>query len=195
MEMTWAAEYAKEIVSVGAVILGFALNHFLRPRAKLVYSIGHAFTFLIDQPLLDQEGKQIAPKQSVNTASIIVKNEGVASATDVEVTFNWKPGVMNVWPARHYEEVNSASDRHTVKFCSLAPKESVGIELFAINAPLPGITAVRSEQSSGVAKDMAMMPVHSNTKLALFGALILLGAVAAIYLSITAIQWLARIPY
>ncbi len=194
MSSDWLTAYAKEIISVVTVFIAFALNHIFRPRARLVYAVGHDFTFLVDQPLLDAAGQQIAPRQTVHTQSIIVRNEGVVSATGVEVTLNWRPFVMNVWPARSYSETESAHSRWTVRFASLAPKESFNIELFSLNTQVPAPTSVRSEECVAVPKHMAIMPVQPPWKIILFLVLSLLGGMTAVYLLITAIQIIARLP-
>ena len=89
-------------------------------------------------------------------------NTALTAAKNVEVTFNWKPAFLNVWPARHYSTKDSAHNRHTLALDSLAPGESFGIELLAIAADLPVITALRCDESEG--KLVAMQPQQAVGK-------------------------------
>lgn len=154
--LTLLQTYSKEIAAVLAVLIGFALNQGLRPKAKIVYGTRNAFTFIVDEPLFSPEGQKLLDKQTVQTASIAIKNAGRDTAENVEVSFNWKPHFLNVWPARHFEEQTSPLGRHSIVFPSLAPKETVQMEVMAINAQLPMITALRSDQSVG--SEVQLMP-------------------------------------
>lgn len=177
-----AQTYSKELAAIAAVLLAFGLNRIFRPRAKLIYSIRHAFTFLVERPLLDGDGKQLAPRQVVNTASIFISNVGIEPAKGLEVTFNWEPQFFNTWPARHYQSKPSANGRYTVSFESLAPQEVVGLELLAINAELPAIANIRSEQSVGIQVAMVPQPIHPRWKIMLVTSLMGLGLGAIGYL-------------
>lgn len=112
-----------EVTSVAVVVLGFALNRMFRMKAKLLYSVRHSSTLLVEEPLLDKDGKKVADRQAVRTASIIVENAGLLPAKAVEITFNWKPPVFNVIPARAFQTEDSAFARFSTKFDSLAPGE------------------------------------------------------------------------
>ncbi len=141
--------YSKETAAITAVVLAFLLNRVFRLRPRIIYGVRHSFDHLVDQPRLNDSGQQIQAKQIVPTASVIMNNIGLQTAKNVELTFNFRPQFWNVWPARHFIETQSPQDRFTLSFESLAPKETVGIEIFAINAELPIITAVRCDECSG----------------------------------------------
>jgi hypothetical protein len=186
-----AQTYSKELAALGAVLITWALNRYARPRARLLYSVRHAFTYLVEEPLKDPEGKVLAERQAIHTASIVINNDGRDTAKNVEIVFNWKPMFMNVWPARHFEEKSSAHNRHSLFFASLAPKEAINVEIISINAGLPGMVTVRSDEVTAQERGMLLQPVHPNWKLVLFSYFILAGIAASGYLIALLIQIIA----
>lgn len=182
------AEYQVQIWSLGTVIFSALVARLLRLRPKLFYSIGHSTNLLVDQPLLDPQGVQISPRQLVRTASITISNGGLQPAKNVEVTFNWRPPILNISPARAFSNIDSPFDRYSVRFDSLAPHEQITLEIMSINAELPLMTSVRSEDC--VAKMINMTPqrVWPNWFNISVGILLLLGMTTAIYLVIAIVQ-------
>lgn len=152
--LKFAQSYAKELSGLAFVIIAWSLNRYARARAKLVYSIQHAATTLVEEPLKDADGKQLAPRQHIHTASVAITNVGLETANNIEVVFNWKPMFFNIWPVRHYEERQAAHDSYSLLFASLAPNEAVNINLVAINVGLPGLATVRSDEVMGIQKHM-----------------------------------------
>ena len=68
--------YGKEIVALIVPFVTWALNTFFKQKAKLQLASPHTFTFLVQQPLFDSQGKQISPTQTVKTRSLMVMNAG-----------------------------------------------------------------------------------------------------------------------
>jgi hypothetical protein len=155
-EMTFIETYGKEIVAIAVPLLTWALNTFFKAKAKLLLASPHTFTFLVQQPLVDDGGKQISPTQAVKTRSLMVRNAGRETATKLEWVFNWKPLCINIWPSRHFDEHVQPDGRYVMIFPSLAPGEYLGCELFSINGDLPNLVTVRSDQC--VAQTIAMYP-------------------------------------
>jgi hypothetical protein len=89
--MTFGETYGKEIVALLVPLVTWAMNTFFRARARLLWASPHTFTFLVQQPLLDAQGNQVSPSQTVHTRSLIVWNAGKDTATNVESVFNWEP--------------------------------------------------------------------------------------------------------
>ena len=188
--MDFLETYGKEIVSVIVPFIGWVLNTVYKTRAKLLLSSPHNFTFLIQEPPFNPEGVQVAPNQTVQTSSIILRNAGRETATNVELVFNWKPPFINFWPSRHYTEHIEPDNRYSLIFESLAPNETVGCEMFSINAPLPMIIVARSDQCVAKNIEMYPMPIFKpwQNRLALFFMLAGLGV--TIYLVIYLLQFL-----
>lgn len=185
------APYQTQIWSLLVVVFGATVNRVMRLRPKLQYSVRHASNILVDEPLLDADGKQIRPRQIVRTASIVVENSGLQAARNVEVAFNWKPPILNVLPARAYTETSSPFDRYSIKFDSFAPGEQVTIDIMSINADLPIMTAVRSDDVQGQSISMEPQRVYPPVVRNTFAGLLMLGAASAVYLLITGIQFVA----
>ena len=102
--MSWAQTYAKEIISILIPFIAWTLNTLSKGKTRLQTAHTHVFTFLVQEPLINQQGVTVAATQVVHTKSIIVRNVGRETATKVELVFNWKPMYLNIWPVRHFEE-------------------------------------------------------------------------------------------
>lgn len=179
------------LLSVGSVLLSAIIARYYRLRAKLRYSVGHAATLVVDQPLIDKDGKEISEHQIVRTASITLENAGLKPARASEITFNWKPMVMDISPARSYTEAFSPSGRYSLKFESLAPNERVTIEIIAINGELPLMTSVRSDECEGKMIKMAPQRVWPSWYLNILVGIFLLGLSTAVYLFASLLQLIA----
>jgi hypothetical protein len=190
--LQFIAEHQTQLWSLGTVIFGALVTRLLRLKAKLLYSVDHSTNMLVDQPLLDQAGTQISPNQIVRTASVTVQNTGLIAAKGVEVTFNWKPAILNLLPARAFNEANSAFNRYSLKFDSFAPGERVTIDIMSLNAELPIITSVRSDDCVGKLITMTAQRVWPQWYLSIVTAILLLGALTFVYLTISLVQFFAR---
>ena len=72
--MTFLETYGKEIVSLLVPIIAWVLNNLFKAKAKLHVALPHKFTFLVQQPRLDEQGNTITPTQTVHTNSFIIRN-------------------------------------------------------------------------------------------------------------------------
>jgi hypothetical protein len=59
------APYSKEVIALIAPLIGALVARTIQPKAKLAHSIRHAFTYLIQEPVKDADGKVIAPSQLI----------------------------------------------------------------------------------------------------------------------------------
>lgn len=194
--MTFLETYGKEIVSLLVPVVAWVLNSFFKAKARLQVALPHQFTFLVQQPLIDPEGHEVSPTQTVKTNSFIIRNAGRESATKVELVFNWKPMCLNLWPVRHYEEHVESDRRYVLIFDSLAPGEVLGVEVLTVNGDLPNLVTVRSAQCIAQNINMYPQPVVSNTVRFVATTLIALGLAAAVYLVILLVQFLVlRTPF
>lgn len=183
--------YSKEIVAMLVPILTWFLNRILQPKSKLAWSIPHSFTFLIQEPRVDENGKQIAPSQTIKTGSILIKNIGKTTLDNVEVVFNWKP-ILNIWPIRHFEEKLEVDNRYVMIFDTLSINESIQIEVIEreTNKDLPQLLTVRSKQCTAMNIQMAPQQVVETWKINLAKMLLLIGIGASVYFVIILIQLL-----
>ncbi|WP_213740937.1 hypothetical protein [Bradyrhizobium sp. dw_411] len=153
-------DHLREIVSVVVPFIAWMLTRYFSSRPRLVRSTRHAFTYLINEPLHDAAGNLINPSQLVNVASLHIVNAGSLAAKNVEIVFNWQPQYFNVWPSRHYETKTAPDRRFSIIFANLPPKDVIGFELLSINAPLPEMVTVTSEQVTGTSRTLALQPVY-----------------------------------
>lgn len=188
--MSFFQTYAKEIVSLLVPFTAWALARFLKPKAKLILASPHSFTFLVQEPRRDPQGNVLSPTQTARTASYLLKNTGTEPATKVEFVFNWKPLCINIWPSRHITEHIEPDNRYVVILESLAPNEFVGFELLSVNAELPNLVTVRSEQCVAKYVEMYPQPVVKPWLGRLAATLMLAGAGLALYLLILLLQFL-----
>lgn len=169
------------MVVVGA-ILSWGLARFFRLRPKLIYNIRHAFTYLLELPVPGPDGQQVISKQSIQTASVAIRNEGSEAAHNVEISFNWKPQHYNIWPQRPATEVPFQNDRFALKFDSLAPGEECNIELLAANFAIPAITSLRSDETQGRIVQMETIRLLPAPVKFAIGALLCVGFATLFYL-------------
>lgn len=188
--------YGKEIISLLVPFIAWTLNTLFRSKARLLIARPHAFTFLVQQPLLDQDGKQISPTQTMHTSSLFLSNAGREAATKVEVVFNWKPLCINLWPARHYDERIESDGRFSIILNSLSPRENVGIEMFTVNNEMPVLIVARCDQCVAQFTNMVPQPIVEAWKRRVAIFLVFAGLAISIYTAIFVIQFLVlKTPY
>lgn len=180
--------YGKELVALCIPLITWMLNTFFRAKAKLLLASPHTFTFLVQQPRVDQNGNQISPTQTVHTRSLMLWNSGREVATKVEWVFNWKPLCINVWPPRHFEEHTESDNRYVMIFDSVAPNEHLGCEIFSINSDLPNLLTVRSDQCVAQTINMFPQPVMPNWQRRISILLTLAGLALVVYALLAGLQ-------
>jgi len=188
--MNFLETYGKEIVALLIPLITYALNTFFKAKARLLWASPHTFTFLVPEPLVDKDGKQTSPTQTVHTISHMIKNDGKETATNVELLFNWKPQFINVWPPRHFNERIELDGRYTLLFKSLIPNENLGCELLAVNNDLPSLLIVRCDQCVAQTITMYPQPVIKNWQRRIGIVLALAGFALVVYLTIVLLQFL-----
>jgi hypothetical protein len=188
--MSFIQTYAKEIVSLVVPFITWVLGRFFKAKAKLVLANPHSFTFLVQEPRRDAEGNVLSPNQTAHTISYLVKNAGSEPAKQLEFVFNWKPLCINIWPSRHIDEHIESDGRYVIMLESLAPNEFVGFELLAVNAELPNLVTVRSEQCMARYVEMYPQPVVKPWVARLAVALMFAGVGLVIYLVLLLLQFL-----
>ena len=194
--MNFLQMYGKEIVSLLVPFLAWLLNTAFKARAKLQLAKPHSFTFLVQQPLIDTDGKTISSTQTVHTSSFVLINIGKETATKIELVFNWKPECINTWPARHYESRTEQDNRFTMLFESLSPRETLGFELFSINRELPDLVTARSDQCIAQSITMYPQPVVQSWKRRIAAFLVFAGIFSLVYVLIVVLQFLIlKTPY
>jgi hypothetical protein len=182
--------YAKELLSVVVPIFTAVFRWATRQRVKLIFATPHEFTFIIQEPLRDPQGTVVRETQTLKTKSFYFRNEGRATAHHVELVFNWKPVTLNIWPVRHFTEHTEGDRRYVMIFDTLAPGETFGCELLAINAETPNLITFRCDEGVGQSVPMYPQRVVSKGLVRFAQAMILIGIAASVYIVIAGLQWL-----
>lgn len=190
--------YGKELFALLVPFVTLVLNTIFRARARLLVARPHKFTFLIQPP--PQQGQPTQPPQqgqsvppptpTADTSSIVITNAGRETATKVEVVLNWRPLCINVWPSRHFSEHIEPDNRCILIFDSLAPNESVGLELLTVGAPMPELITVRSDQCLAQFIEMYPQPTIKPWRRRINALFALFGLGTLVYLAILLVQFL-----
>lgn len=189
--MTIFETYGKEIVALVVPLITVLLNGVFRSKAKVQYALPHQFNYIVHEPLIDPQTKNILrPTQSVQTNSFFIRNAGREAATNLELVFNYEPKCLNIWPLRHCERHVEPDGRYVMIFASLAPKETIIAETLTINSDPPALITVRCDQCAGERIAMYPQPVVGSFKRNSFFFLLLLGMASAVYIAILVIQFL-----
>ncbi|HIF5652312.1 TPA: hypothetical protein ACX3DX_004553 [Vibrio parahaemolyticus] len=191
--MDFLQQYAKEIFALSVPLLTWFLNFYFKAKAKLHVASPHGFTFLVEEPVKDENGEIVSPRQTVKTMSHIVSNPGQDTATKVELVFNWKPPCINIWPSRHFIEHEQNDGRYVMVFDSLAPREQIACELLSVNNDLPALINVRSDQCTATQIAMFPQPVVALWKQRVSAILMFLGLSLAIYIGTVFLQFLLTV--
>ncbi len=195
MLLEFIQTYAKELFALLVPAVTWLFNRGSSKRPKLIRGTRHAFTFLIQQPLLEPAtGKVLSPAQTLRTASVVIHNTGGVTCTGLELVFNWKPMCINLWPTRHSEERLEADGRYVLLFQSLAPGEHFSFEILAVNVDLPALLNVRSDQC--VAREVAIAQHQAVPKLKVrtLQVLALFGLATVAYIALMLLQFLLGTP-
>ena len=143
-------------------------------------------------PPANPGGQDQLPAQqpfTAHTASFFVSNAGRTAATNVEITFNFRPHNHQVWPVRPYEIVVSPDNRWTLRFANIAPSEVIQIELLTAHM-MPDLLNVRCSECVGREERLAPMRVWPKWFLWMLWSLVFLGLAAVAYIPLRIIEWL-----
>lgn len=189
--MNFFSQYGKEITSILVPLITFFLNNFFKGTAKVSVGELHQFSFLIEEPILNENGEVLNPKQVINTRAYIILNEGREAAKNFELIFNFKSNMhLNIWPVRPYSEGYDPNGRYVLTFRYVAPKESFRCEVLSVNSELPELLISRSEQ--GVSRSIVLYPQKVMNKyfIKFIQCCIFLGMASFVYIFIVLLQWL-----
>ena len=129
-----------------------AIGRLVRPKAKVVWGLSHAFVFGVPQ-----SGGGLL---TINSRTIFVQNVGRAPAEDIEVHLAGKPEHFQVWPTFAYTCEQNPERHFVLKIASLGRREYFTIEMLSSgNNVLPMVTRVRTPHGESKSVPMAPMQV------------------------------------
>jgi hypothetical protein len=151
-----AYTYSKELVAFGLALLASLIQWSLRAKPRLWWSVHSPRAFLHSYKIPRENQPPLDKNDIYNSSSFSLNNSGRATAQDVEIVFNWRPQLLNLWPQRLYTEHENPEGRFIIKIGTLGPKEFIGIDMLSCNRDLPAIVQVRA--AVGSTKNIAMYP-------------------------------------
>jgi hypothetical protein len=197
-------QYAPQIVAATLTAVIALVGYWLQPRVKLRWGLSHGYDHRVIVPAppqppqhQGQPAQQVGPPQPqiifIHTASHLIVNDGRATATQVEVTFNFVPASLEIWPQRQFQTAPNPNGRFVVRFDSLSPKERLTVNVLTADRDAPDLLSVRASEIMGKQINYAPSPVLSRGVIILLWALIFLGTATVIYMAILAAQWFVRL--
>jgi hypothetical protein len=190
--MIFIHEYSKELTSLLVPLVGAIVAALFRARAKLIWSVHSWKNLLTEEFVAVEVGPPAKKLVNVHTATLFFQNLGREAATEIEIVFNWKPPIFQIWPTRQYITATNPDGRFIIKFPNLAPKESLGIDLLSVRNELPALIQCRSLQGNAKKIETTPQQVHPAWKLWMVAFLMFMGLVSSIYLIISIIQFFAH---
>jgi hypothetical protein len=199
IEMKFIELFQRELVSLGFALLSAFMLWLFRSRPRLQWGMTHGYAFNIrpaPPPPLPvqppaQDGQQLpqpvpAPQTApqpflIHAVTLVLANRGRSAATNVEVTFNWRPDNFEIWPARPFDHVTNPDGRFTLRFANLAPREQFQIEILT-PYNMPNVLNVRCPECVGQQIPLQPMRVFPRWFVAISWSLLFLGLAAVVYI-------------
>lgn len=164
------------------LVLGLLVKAF-DPRPKVLWGVSHEFHFALPaRP--GAEGQPPAPPVTVRTQTIFVHNVGRAPAKEVEVFLGMEPQHYQLWPLVNYGSTRTPENFYVVQVPNLGHKEHFTMEVLQVNADLPFVQRVRTDQGEAARVPLLPQRVFSGWVHAVSWVLLLLGAWTALRLAL-----------
>ena len=169
---------AKVLGPLLSLLVGGLIKRYTEARSRVVSFIGHASVFTL-------QGENPA---AIHTHSVVVRNTGRKSATNVRLTHAVLPINITVYPPVHYLIERNPEGAGEIVIPVLVPKEQVTISYLYFPPLLWSQINVNTKSDEGFAKIMSVIPVPQPNKAVIAGvwALVFVGASFLFY-------WLARL--
>ncbi|MDP2355214.1 MAG: hypothetical protein Q8M31_04035 [Beijerinckiaceae bacterium] len=170
-------EVLAAVVSLILTGAGFLILRLLAGRPIILWGDTSESHFLLPQ-------NQASSPLSVHTRTIWFQNTGRAPADEVEVSLNYAPQHVEVFPHVPFERLHREDGRIILRFTRMNPKEYLMFNLFSALGPIPQITNVRFIGGNGKKVTYQPQRIFSRRVQVAVGVLILLGFATAVYLLI-----------
>jgi hypothetical protein len=177
------------VVAGLGLISGVALHWIklrLDPTARVMWGSVHGFAFAIN------------PKEQTAaiTRTLVVSNNGRATAEEVEIVFAFKPALYQIYPLRQIVESTLQNGAFSIRTPHLGPKERFYLEMLTVGrvpgTELPNVIGVRSK--AGDAREVPIMPlrVFPNWIARAYFVLMMIGLLAIAYVGLALVALLTR---
>jgi len=163
------------------LFIGAILDRVLAKKAKLIAYFGHVSAFQLKNP----------PGTGVHTHSVVIKNTGRKSATDIHVRHKVLPENFTVFPDVQYSENALPGGGKEIVIPSLIPGEQVSIS-YLYYPPLTFDqihSAIRHSEDFAKYLDVLPSPQPAKWQIRLAAILMFIGTVAIIYGIVDLLRW------
>jgi len=169
-----------------ALFVGALLNHILTNREKLITHYGHVSGFRLEPTAPDNEPTY------VNTHSIIVKNSGRKTATNVRVGHIILPDIK-IYPDIEYHIQDLPGGGKEIIFPKLIPKKEITISYLYFAPTLYNQINTHVESDEGLAKavNVLLQPQPPKWLIRIIWVLIIYGIVGVFYTLLGAVKYFA----
>ncbi len=177
------------IATVVGAIAGAVIAR-IEKRARLITYYGHTSAFLLP-PAKDHPPGQ--PPPSVHTHSVVIRNVGRKTATNVRVSHYFLPEAFTLFPAMPYTLQPAPGAGDDIVIPTLVPGRQVTVNYLYYPPVLYNqVTSdVRSDEGPARVVPALLMPQPRPWKLWGARVLMLLGAVALLYVAFAAMKAVA----
>ncbi|MHB1205344.1 MAG: hypothetical protein ACYCZX_07240 [Rhodospirillaceae bacterium] len=188
MAIEWGTVWEVSKILLAAIV-GAIVKDLLERRPRLVTYLVHSAAV----PLQPNPQNPTAPRTTVHTHSIVVRNAGRSAATNVRVSHGVLPRDFAVYPATDFatQEFQGGAD---IVFQRLVPGQQITITYVYFPPVLWSQvnTTVRSDE--GFAKVQSVLPTLQLPKgqQQAVAAILLVGFVTLIYLGVEVAEWALR---
>jgi hypothetical protein len=182
MRIDWG-QFALYAAPVLALLVGAVLDRFLERRPKLINYFVHATAVQVNPP----NGVAFV----VHTHSLVVRNTGRETATDVRLGHHVLPPNYSIYPAIPHTVVNAPGGAVEIVVPSLVPNEQIPVTYLYYPPLVFGQVHSYVKHAKGFAKGLYVLPTPQAAPwlLWMLRALVVLGLVTVIYAAADLIRW------
>ena len=178
--LAYSLEFQTDVL---AAIVLLVLVQLYRPRAGLVWSLGHGSDFT-----LPGSGRKPA---RILTRTLYLANQGLAPAEHIEVRLSAQPTHVELSPPIEHRLEPQADGTCALIAPSLGPRQRLTLEVLQLGGSAPEILSVNGDHRPAVAVAMAPTALRSRRWRIAWAVLAGIGAFYALKLAFTLIVLVA----
>ncbi len=186
-DFSWKAIDPQTRATIGTAIIsviGFFVRWLTTPRSRVAWGVPHQFIF--------QLPNENGPSIPVRTREVWVQNIGSATANNITICLNHGTQHIEVWPPGEHEIAVTDDGRILVKIPRMVRRDFSRVMLFdARNLELPDVLYIKWDEGEAKRRPMGPSQVLPRWMLECLRVLIIIGAIASVYLCLRGIQLLA----
>ncbi|WP_353088235.1 hypothetical protein [Stenotrophomonas sepilia] len=172
-------DYAKEIVALIAGALNLWSKTLGRPRTSMVWGQRNTVSHVL--PDFKENGVVTLKSPILNVGSVLVRNTGKTSLSEIEVILNYAPNSLNIWPVRPMTQRQIEHDRFLVTVAYLPPGEELWLDMVMVHGDVPAVLGIRSKEVAPTRVGIVLTTELSNWRTRSIRLLAAAGVAAIVY--------------